>query len=152
MKFVKCLTVSLPILAFAAAPAALAAPNLEEGKWETTAKMEMAGMPFAMPATKHNQCITKKEIFPDSSQKGQDCSMSEQKVSGNTVTWRMRCKDKEGTTEGEGRITYAGKSYEGMMKARMTEKGGDVMEMNIQYKARHTGPCKSPPGKRADDY
>lgn len=143
---------ALPFLAASAAAVAQGAPNMEEGNWEITAKMEMPGMPFAMPPTKHNQCMTKKDLVPDSSQKGQECSTLEHKVTGNTVTWRMRCKDKEGTMEGEGRITYAGKSYEGTMKTRMKEKGGEMMEMNFQYKARHTGPCKSPPGKRADDY
>ena len=142
-------------LAFLAIPAAVSAqapPNMEEGNWEITSKMEMEGMPFAMPATKHNQCMTKKDMVPDGSRKGQECTVKEQKVTGNTLTWRIQCKDKEGTMDGEGRITWAGKTYEGTMKARMTEKGGEVMNMNFQYQGRHTGPCKSPPGKRADDY
>jgi len=152
MNKTKRLVLSLAFPAVFAAAPALAAPNLEEGNWEITTKLEMPGMPFAMPPSKHNQCMTKKELVPDASRKGQDCKVLEQKVTGNTLTWRIQCKDKEGTMDGEGRITYAGKSYDGTMKARMKEKGGEVMEMNFQYQARHTGPCKSPPGKRADDY
>ena len=137
-------------LASAALPA-LAAPNLEEGNWEITTKMEMPGMPFAMPPTKHNQCMTKKDFVPDQSRKGQDCKMTDQKVSGDTVSWHMVCKDRDGTTEGDGKITYKGKSYDGQMQMRMNQKG-ENMAMNMSFSGRHTGPCKSPPGKRADDY
>ena len=58
---------------------------------------------------------------------------------------------KDGTTEGEGKITYAGKSYDGMMMAKMTQKG-ESHTMKMNFAGKHTGPCKSPPGKRADDY
>lgn len=146
------LIASLSVLSICAALPAWAAPNLEEGNWEISTRMEMPGMPFAMPPTKHNQCITKKDLVPDSSQKGQDCKVLEQKVAGNTLTWRIRCQDKDGTMEGEGSITYAGKAYEGTMQARMKAKDGEVNTMKFQYQARHTGACKSPPGKRADDY
>ncbi len=152
MKTTKRLALALSFLAVPAATTALAAPNLEEGNWEINAKMEMPGMPFAMPPVKHNQCMTKKDFMPDNSRKGEDCKVLEQKLAGNTLTWRIQCRGKDGTMDGEGRITYAGKTYEGTMKARMKDKGGETMEMNFQYNARHTGPCKSPPGKRADDY
>jgi len=43
-------------------------------------------------------------------------------VSGNKVTWQTVCTDKDGTTEGEGEITYSGNSYQGTMHARMISK------------------------------
>ena len=140
MNMPKQLILPLTLASFFAATPALAAPNMEEGNWEITTKMEMVGMPFAMPPTKHNQCMTKKEAIPDQSRKGQDCTTTDQKMTGDTVSWRMQCKDKDGLTEGEGKITYAGKSYDG------------AMQMKMSFSGRHTGPCKSPPGKRADDY
>jgi len=88
---------------------------------------------------------------PDQSDKNRDCKVTDQKVTGNTVSWKMSCKGKDGTTEGEGKITYAGKSYDGMMMANMTQKG-EAMTMKMNFAGKHTGPCKSPPGKRADDY
>ena len=144
------LLAALATAAFAA-PALAQQPNLEEGNWEVTTKMEIPGMPFQMPAQKHNQCITKKEFVPDQSDKNRDCKVTDQKVTGNTVSWKMSCKGKDGTTEGEGKITYAGKSYDGMMMANMTQKG-ETMNMKMNFAGKHTGPCKSPPGKRADDY
>lgn len=130
---------------------ALAAPNMEEGNWEITTRMEMPGMPFAMPPTKHNQCMTKKDMVPDQSQKGQDCKITDQKMTGDTVSWRMLCKDRDGTSEGDGKITYKGKSYDGQMLMKMAQKG-ETHTMKMNFSGRHTGPCKSPPGKRADDY
>ena len=144
------LLAALATAAFAT-PALAQQPNLEEGNWEVTTKMEIPGMPFQMPAQKHNQCITKKEFVPDQSDKNRDCKVTDQKVTGNTVSWKMSCKGKDGTTEGEGKITYAGKSYDGMMMANMTQKG-EAMTMKMNFAGKHTGPCKSPPGKRADDY
>jgi hypothetical protein len=152
MNMPKLLIPSLMLASLSTAMPALAVPNMEEGNWEITTKMEMAGMPFAMPPTKHNQCMTKKEAIPDQSRKGQDCTVTDQKMTGDTVSWRMQCKDKEGTTDGEGKITYAGKSYDGAMNMKMTSKKGEVNTMKMSFQGRHTGPCKSPPGKKAGDY
>ena len=140
----------LALASLSAALPSLAAPNMQEGNWEITTKMEMPGMPFAMPPTKHNQCLTQKEPVPDQSRKGQDCKMTDQKVSGDTVTWRMVCTGRD-AMEGEGKITYKGASYEGQMAMRM-KQGGEAQAMNMSFSGKHTGPCKSPPGKKADDY
>ena len=152
MNMSKPLILPLMLASLAFAMPALAAPNLEEGNWEITTKMEMAGMPFAMPPMKHNQCMTKKDAVPDSSQKGEDCTVTDQKITGDTVSWRVQCKGRNGTTDGEGKITYAGKSYEGAMQMKMTSKKGEVNVMKLAFQGRHTGPCKSPPGKKAGDY
>lgn len=148
----KQLILPLMLASLSTAMPALATPNMEEGNWEITTKMEMAGMPFAMPPTKHNQCMTKKEMVPDTSQKGQNCTVKDQKMTGDMVSWRIQCKDKDGTMDGEGKITYSGKTYDGAMQMKMTDKKGEVNAMKLQFQGRHTGPCKSPPGKKAGDY
>jgi hypothetical protein len=139
--------------------AALAVPALgwagmEEGNWEVTVKMEMAGMPFPLPPTQHNQCVTKKDVVPDMSRQDQSCIVRDQKIVGDTVTWRVQCKSAEGTMDGEGRIKYAGRTYDGAMQARMTDKsGGEAMTIRYTMQGRHTGPCgpNSRKAKRADD-
>jgi len=118
-------------------------PNIEEGNWEITVKMEIPGMPMAMPPITRSQCVTQKNAVPDTSQPGQTCVVKEQKVSGETVTWRTECKGREGTVDGEGRIKYAGKSYSGTMLAKMSPPGGEAMTVNYQMQGRHTGPCKA---------
>ena len=145
---------SLLSAALAATTIASAHANMQEGNWEVTAKMEIVGMPFAMPATTYNQCVTKKDLVPDMSQKDQSCVVQEQKVVGDTVSWRIQCKGKDGTMDGEGRIKYAGKSYTGEMQMRMKEKSGNVMTMKTSMQGKHTGACaaNSKKAKRADDY
>lgn len=146
---VKLLGATLAVMTLGTAQA-----NMQEGNWEVTVKMEIEGMPMAMPAQTVNQCVTKKDLVPDMSQQDQDCIVREQKVVGDTVTWRMQCKGKEGTMDGEGRIKFAGKSYTGEMRLRMTEKSGEVMTMKNSMQGKHTGPCgaTSKKAKRADDY
>jgi Protein of unknown function (DUF3617) len=127
---------------------------MQEGNWEVTAKMEIPGMPFAMPPTTYNQCVTKKDLVPDMAQKDQSCVVQEQKVAGDTVTWRIQCKGKDGTMDGEGRIKYAGKSYTGEMQMRMKDRSGALMTMKTSMQGKHTGACgaHSKKAKRADDY
>jgi ubiquitin len=138
----------------AATLAAAAHANMQEGNWEVTAKMEIVGMPFAMPPTTHNQCVTKKDLVPDMAQQDQSCIVQEQKVVGDTVSWRIQCKGKDGTMDGEGRIKYAGKTYTGEMQMRMKDRSGEVTTMKTSMQGKHTGACgaNSKKAKRADDY
>lgn len=145
--FSLCVALASPALAYGAA-------GMEEGNWEVTMKMEMPGMPMAMPPVTHNQCVQKNDVVPDMSQRGQDCVLKDQKIAGNTVTWQMQCKGADGTMDGKGRITYNGKTYEGLMQATMT-RGSDVMTINYQMQGRHTGPCRADSkksAKRPGDY
>jgi hypothetical protein len=121
--------------------ASWAAPNMEDGDWEVTARMEMPGMPFAMPPVKHHQCMTKKDLVPDMSKKDGDCVVKDQKITGDTVSWRMQCNDKNGAIDGEGKITYAGKSYTGVMQAKMTDKRGEANVIKYNFTGKHMGPC-----------
>lgn len=142
------LQTALIAAATAAAAPALAAPNMQEGEWENAieVKMEMPGLPFSMPGMsfKHNDCLTHKDMVPDTAQKGQECKIKEQKVSGDKVTWKSVCTDKDGTLEAEGEMTYSGKSYRGTMKARSIPKDKSAQGMKMDYKlnGRYLGACK----------
>jgi hypothetical protein len=153
-------TLGLGVLAvFASASvistAAWAQPPMQEGNWEVIIKMEMVGMPMQLPAQTQNQCVTKKDLVPDMSDKEQQCIVREQKVTGDTVSWKMECTSKDGKMNGEGRIKYAGKSYAGDMQMTMTRTGmPKPMTMTVNMQGKHTGACKadSRKAKRADDY
>jgi hypothetical protein len=146
-------TVPAMLLAATLAVPAVALAAMEEGNWEVTMKMEMVGMPFAMPPMTVNQCVTKKDLVPDMSQRDENCIVKDQKVVGDTVSWKMECKGREGTMEGEGRIKYAGKTYDGEMQARMT-RSGQPMTVKYTMQGKHTGACRadSKKAKRAGDY
>lgn len=124
-----------------------ASPNMKEGLWEITMKMEMPGMPAGMPPQIMQQCITKKDMEDPrktapggTDPKDSRCQVSDYKLQGNTATWNMACKGENAMT-GSGSITYSGTSYSGTNKMTMT-RGGKNQTMSMQYSARHLGDCK----------
>jgi hypothetical protein len=134
------------VVVFSIVPiASFAEVNMQEGNWETTMESMMEGMPFPMPpvTSKVTQCITKKDLVPKTAGKDQTCDIKDQKVSGNKVSWKMVCVDKKGTMEGQGEITYAGHSYQGTVKTRMTtkERPKEAMTSTMKMQGRRLGAC-----------
>ena len=114
--------------------------NMQEGQWEITTNMEIPSMPMNMPPMKHTQCLMKKDIVPQSSQAGQECTISQTKVTGNTVTWVMQCSGGPGgNTKGNGTITYDGSSMKGTIKLTDTQS---KMEMTSHLTGQRIGDCK----------
>ena len=72
--------------------------------------MKLEGMPFPMPSVpvSYTQCLTKKDMVPQKKEKNQDCKMISNKTEGNAVSWVMQCKDRNGTTDSTGKVTYKG--------------------------------------------
>lgn len=137
-----------------ASTATAQAAERKEGNWEVKVSMEMVGMPMKMPPQTVNQCVTKKDLVPDMSQREQNCIIKEQKVVGDTVNWKMQCTGKQGTMDGTGRIKYAADSYEGDMSMNIVQAGGPAMTIKYAMQGKWTGPCSadSKKAKRADDY
>ena len=98
------------ILLCAGATAHSAGVDMKEGEWETSTETTMTMGAMSMPpmAGKSTYCLTREDPVPKS-EKDKDCKMVNQKVVGNTVSWRMECKK----GEGEGEITYRGSTYDG---------------------------------------
>ena len=113
-------------------------PNMQEGEWEITTKVEMPGMPMNMPPVTHRQCLTKNDLVPQNSQPGNECKISNVKVSGDSVTWVMQCKGQGGETKGTGEITYSGTSFKGVIK--MTVVQAD-MQMTSKINGLRIGNC-----------
>jgi hypothetical protein len=113
-------------------------PNMQEGLWEITTKMEMPGMPMSMPSMTHTQCITNENMVPrGSSQQAEECKITETKVEGDTVTWTMKCDSPEGNIKAIGKITYSGDTFKGTIK--MTMQGMET----IQHLSGHRiGNCR----------
>jgi hypothetical protein len=120
--------------------ACTASPILEDGEWEMTSQMEMSGMPAgmpSMPAMTHRQCITKDMMVPSQEHQNKDCEKMTQDVSGNTVTWSMRCTTNGQTSEMNGTSTYDGDTMKGTMQ--MTTQD---MKMTSHVTGKRLGPCK----------
>jgi hypothetical protein len=114
-------------------------PNIQEGMWEITSKVEMPGMPMEMPPVTYTQCLTKEDLVPQSSQPGEECKITQTKVTGNTVTWTMQCKGQGGTMAGTGSVTYSGTSFEGTIKMTMPESN---MEITSHISGHRVGDCE----------
>lgn len=108
--------------------------------WEITSKMDMPGMPFAMPATTVKVCIPPGgEKDPRRTQdKKSNCEMTDVKTSGNKVSYKGKCVEKDGTMNMEGENTYEHDSYHGIM--HMTGKShGHDMDMKTSYSGKRLG-------------
>ncbi|MBM4278044.1 MAG: DUF3617 family protein [Deltaproteobacteria bacterium] len=115
---------------------AVIAQNMKEGLWEMTMTMEMPGMPMKMPPQTNTHCLTKKDMVPQKGEPGQECKVIKHEVKGDTVTWFMECKTKEGPATFDGKVTYRGESFEGVVKMK---SGG--MDITQNLKGKWIGKC-----------
>ena len=133
----------LVLVSFAAALGAPALAAEATGEfWEMTTKMEMAGMPAGMPGMMGGQpqrvCMLKgQESKPVKSGPDDNCTMSDMKQSGNTVTFNMKCTGKNPMT-GSGEITSTPNSFNQRIKMKM-----DGEDMTIVSTGKRVGgACK----------
>jgi len=136
----KKLSLSILII-IAAITMSFAGVNLNEGKWEITSKIEMPGLPVQMPPSTYTQCITKEDMVPKSKQSGQNCEHLDVKVKGNTVTWVMKCTDANGTTTGNGTMTYNGDTFSGVINMKINNPGQPEMTMINKMVGKRIGSC-----------
>lgn len=113
-------------------------PNMKAGLWEITVKTEMPGM--EMPPMKRTQCLTKKDFVPQGPQQpGQECTVTDVKVDGNTVTWSLECTTPGGKMKGKGTTTYSGDSFKGTMIMLMPPTN---MKITTHMSGKRIGECK----------
>ena len=135
MKNFKTLIPTLLILF--AVTACSSGPSMEDGLWEMTSTMEMEGMPNGMPPMTYRLCLTKDNMVPTQQRRNQDCEKIEQDISGDTVTWRMRCTTNGAVSDMNGSSTYSGDTMKGTMQ--MTSGS---MQMTSRITGKRLGPCK----------
>ncbi|MEN8141166.1 MAG: DUF3617 domain-containing protein [Thermodesulfobacteriota bacterium] len=115
-------------------------PNMKEGEWELKTSMKMGGM--AMPALVTKQCLTKKDIVPQDNKESDQCTLTEKKVKGDTVSWTMVCNPEGGggKSESHGEITYNDTTMSGTVT--MAVSGGPIkMDMTSEISGRWLGKC-----------
>lgn len=131
------------LFSFSPAESVADGPAYKEGQWEITTTMNIPGMPEGMnrPVT-YKVCMDKKNAVPPMKDrqdtKDEQCKMTEQKVSGNTVTYKIQCKD---GTVSKGKITYSGNSFEGVTTTTTKGEGRQAMTIKSEMKGRYLGPC-----------
>lgn len=112
-----------------------------DGKWETTMRMEMPGLPIKLPPVKTVVCVTKEDAEnPDKSvpkaSNDSSCKVYDHAVDGQTVSWKFKCEGKKASS-GEGEITYEGDSYAGEIVMET-----DGQEMTMKMSGKRLGDCE----------
>jgi hypothetical protein len=116
--------------------AAYAAPG---EYWDITNKMEMPGMPFAMPATTQKFCIAKgSENNPEKTAGDKNCKMTDVKTVGNKTTWKANCNHDGEIMTGIGEQTATANGYEGKMQFSGKSSGHD-MNMTMVFSGKRAG-------------
>lgn len=118
--------------------AAVAADKgMKAGMYDYTVKMEMPGMPFAMPPQNFQSCVKQEDLDKGKqfqTQRDQDCEVKNLKQSAGKASFDIACKD--GTT-GHADYTFSDASMSG--KTVMTREG-QPLTMNMS--AKRVGDCK----------
>ena len=115
----------------------VAGVNMKEGLWEITTQMEMPGMPMQLPPQVRNKCITKKDMVPQKTEPDQDCKWLKKDIKGDTVTWKALCQTDEGPVEFNGKVTYKGETFDGVLIMKQSD-----MEITNKMSGRWIGKCK----------
>lgn len=110
--------------------------DTQPGLWEITTQMNMPSSSVEMPAMTHRTCITREDLVPMDQQQMDNCTLESSETSGNTIEWTMACNQDGMKSQGKGRITYTGASYQGTMKIEMDipEMGHEVMTQKLSGK------------------
>jgi len=121
--------------------------NLMEGYWDTYVTIRVQGGILPVPAIKSSKCITLQDPLPNSSNKsGMSCRVFDKIIAGNDVSWRLECADDNGRMEGQGKITYAGQTFEGGMDVSVQEIGGDRhLKMRYVMRGERVHACDTAP-------
>ncbi|CAH1905722.1 conserved exported hypothetical protein [Candidatus Nitrotoga sp. HW29] len=107
--------------------------------WEISSRMEIPGMPFAMPATTTKVCIAKGgENDPRKTSGDKNCQMSDIKTVGNKVSWKARCNHDGEIVTGVGEQTATSNGYAGKMQLSGKAEGQDV-NMNMAFNGKRIG-------------
>lgn len=113
--------------------------NIQEGKWEFTVEQEISGMPMKMPSVKFTKCVTSEtSMIPVEVEN--DCKIIAHKVSGNTVTYSVVCRDADGEMQIKGKATYKGDTMEAESKITMKDEDED-MQITSRIKGKYIGKC-----------
>ena len=149
---------TLLILSFAAVPfaarAGAAAPDIshaiDPGLWETTVQMQMAGVPMQLGGHNVKHCITQAELDKDKgfpkpqNTADMSCSTPDYQLSGNTMTYTMKCTGKQGEMTMSGSTTLDSRdAYHGTMTMTGSMQG-HPMQMTSNYTSKRVGDCSAP--------
>lgn len=135
------------LLALSSFPAVAAAPTMQSGLYEISMHMAIKGMPMQMPASTFRHCITPQDIVDGnayvSSKDNKDCTISNLKQSGNSVSYEFSCvMQGHGSMVGRASGTSRAAGYDMQMNGRFVPAMQGMSEFSQKMSAKHLGDCK----------
>ena len=131
---------ALIVLAVALAASPQAAAQDNGGLWEVTTRMEMPGMPAAIPPQTNRVCAAKNRKDEDFIPKQSDCRMVESKRVGIKLTYQMECAGNNPSTI-TGEMTFGNNAYDGQLHMTMHQS---KQTMNMTFSGKRVGDCTTP--------
>lgn len=122
---------------------ASAAPKMNEGEWQYEMQMQMKGAPVNLPPMRFSNCMKPGDLVPKPEQQKSECRKSDEKISGNNVSWTMRCTQQNSEIEMRGNATFNGDTMHGTMDHTMKSGGKVQMTSSGKISGKRIGPCKS---------
>ena len=129
----------LMAVACALSSAQLAFAQGSDDHYEVTVKMEMAGMPMAMPPMTQRLCVKKGAKDEDLVPRQENCRVTDTGRTGSRLTFKIACTGPNPMT-GTGDFTMAADSYNGQIRLKGKMEGQDI-DMAQAIAARRIGSC-----------
>lgn len=128
---------ALIVLGFALGASLQASAQGKDDMWEVTTKMEMPGMPAAIPPQTNRVCTGKNRKDEEFVPKQGECRMIESKRVGNKFTYQMECAGSNPSTVA-GDVTFGNNVYDGQMRVTMHQA---KQTMNMTFAGKRVGDC-----------
>jgi len=124
-------------------PLSATADALQEGLWEVTVRMEIAGQPATAEPLVVRQCINQQsaqDLVAKLTGAGGGCQVSDLRQEGNRARWNMTCSGQIELT-GTGDVTLSVDGFDGTLNA-MIGMGGTTVPILQTFGARRVGDCQ----------
>lgn len=88
------------------------------------------------------ECLTLKNAAPLFL--SEDPCVKDLRRVGNKLSWDINCTTMLGTNEGEGEITYNGKTLTGIIRTKVLQQGMHFFNITTKFTGSHAGECETP--------
>jgi hypothetical protein len=137
------LTPALLLCAALLSPLSALADELQEGLWEVTVRMEIAGQPATAAPLVVRQCINQQsaqDLMTQLTGAAGGCQVSDLHQEGNRARWNLTCMGQIELT-GTGDVTITAGGFDGTLNA-MIGMGGTSVPIMQTFGARRVGECQ----------
>lgn len=104
--------------------------------------MKMSAAPGGGMTTTVTQCLTGEHPIPKSREQAAHNCQEQHDIRGNTIHFKVSCKERGSETHSTGQMTYHGDTMKGETRTRHLQ-GKEEMETVVQLSGRYLGPCEA---------